>query len=231
MKRRSFLKAVSVSAVAAHAAGCASAERRAGLKRVPVVSKPDGGGDPRIRGPFPILSTPFEESGAVDFKTLAGEARFVEKCGCKGMIWPQSGDSCDLLSVDEKLAGMEAIARELENSEAVVAFGCQGRGFEDARACAEFCREARLKIQYPRGGNLAPAGRRKDGGGSRKILSRARKDGIAPDNHPDRRGRHVQGPRAVGRFALEACAAQSGSFRLHKRGVGRQQFENGARGR
>lgn len=138
MKRRSFLKAVSVSAVAAHAAGCASAERRAGLKRVPVVSKPDGGGDHRIRGPFPILSTPFDESGAVDFKTLAGEARFVEKCGCKGMIWPQSGDSCDLLSVDEKLAGMEAIARELENSEAVVAFGCQGRGFEDARACAEF---------------------------------------------------------------------------------------------
>lgn len=54
------------------------------------------------------------------------------------MIWPQSDDSCDLLSVDEKLAGMEAIARELENSEAVVAFGCQGRGFEDARACAEF---------------------------------------------------------------------------------------------
>lgn len=78
------MKAVSVSAVAAHAAGCASAERRAGLKRVPVVSKPDGGGDHRIRGPFPILSTPFEESGAVDFKTLAGEARFVEKCGCKG---------------------------------------------------------------------------------------------------------------------------------------------------
>ena len=65
------MKAVSVSAVAAHAAGCASAEKRAGLKRVPVVSKPDGGGDPRIRGPFPILSTPFEESGAVDFKTRA----------------------------------------------------------------------------------------------------------------------------------------------------------------
>lgn len=132
------MKAVSVSAVAAHAAGCASAERRAGLKRVPVVSKPDGAGIRESSGPFPILSTPFEESGAVDFKTLAGEARFVEKCGCKGMIWPQSGDSCDLLSVDEKLAGMEAIARELENSEAVVAFGCQGRGFEDARACAEF---------------------------------------------------------------------------------------------
>lgn len=83
--------------------------------------------------------------GAVDFKTLAGEARFVEKCGCKGMIWPQSGDSCDLLSVDEKLAGMEAIARELENSEAVVAFGCQGRGFENARACANLSRSSPSK--------------------------------------------------------------------------------------
>ena len=147
MKRRSFLKAVSVSAIAAQAAECASTEMRDDLKRVPIISKPDGGGNPRIRGPFPILSTPFEESGAVSFKTLAGEARFVKKCGCKDMIWPQSGDSCDLLSVDEKLAGMEAIARELENSEATVAFGCQGRGFEDARTCAEFVEKLASKYK------------------------------------------------------------------------------------
>ena len=29
-------------------------------------------GDPRVRGPFPILSTPFFESGEVDYETLAG---------------------------------------------------------------------------------------------------------------------------------------------------------------
>lgn len=27
--------------------------------------------DPKVRGPFPILSTPFTESGAVDYEVLA----------------------------------------------------------------------------------------------------------------------------------------------------------------
>ena len=35
-------------------------------------------GDPRVRGPFPILSTPFLESGAVDYDALADQARFVD---------------------------------------------------------------------------------------------------------------------------------------------------------
>ncbi len=66
--------------------------------------------DPRIRGPFPILSTPFTDSGQVDFEVLARQARFVDWGGCSGMIWPQSGDSVDLLSADEKLRGMEVLA-------------------------------------------------------------------------------------------------------------------------
>ena len=42
--------------------------------------------DPKIRGPFPILSTPFTASGAVDFDVLANQARYVDWCGCPGMI-------------------------------------------------------------------------------------------------------------------------------------------------
>ena len=34
--------------------------------------------DPKIRGPFPILTTPFTASGAVDFDALANQARFVD---------------------------------------------------------------------------------------------------------------------------------------------------------
>ncbi len=34
--------------------------------------------DPRVRGPFPILSTPFTETGALDFEVLANQARFVD---------------------------------------------------------------------------------------------------------------------------------------------------------
>ncbi len=70
-----------------------------------------GAADPRIQGPFLILSTPFTASGAVDFEALAKEACYVDWCGCPGMIWPQSGDSVDLLTADEKLQGMEVLAR------------------------------------------------------------------------------------------------------------------------
>ena len=49
--------------------------------------------DPKIQGPFLILSTPFTASGSVDFDALAKQARYVDWCGCPGMIWPQSGDS------------------------------------------------------------------------------------------------------------------------------------------
>jgi len=69
-----------------------------------------GSTDRRIRGPFLILSTPFTASGAVDYDALAKQARFVDWCGCPGMIWPQSGDSVDLLSTDEKRQGMEVLA-------------------------------------------------------------------------------------------------------------------------
>ena len=48
-----------------------------------------GGADPKIQGPFLILSTPFTASGAVDFDALAREATYVDWCGCPGMIWPQ----------------------------------------------------------------------------------------------------------------------------------------------
>lgn len=87
--------------------------------------------DPRVRGPFPILSTPFTESGAVDFATLANEARFVDWGGCPGMIWPQSGDSVDLLTMDEKLRGMEVLAETSRGLRTALCLGVQGRDTEE----------------------------------------------------------------------------------------------------
>ena len=40
-----------------------------------------------IRGPFPILSVPYEEDGALDVATLVREARFVADSGVEGFIW------------------------------------------------------------------------------------------------------------------------------------------------
>lgn len=83
--------------------------------------------DPKIRGPFPILSTPFTASGAVDFDVLANQARFVDWCGCPGMIWPQSGDSVDLLTTDEKLQGMEVLANASRDFRTAMCLGVQGK--------------------------------------------------------------------------------------------------------
>ncbi|MDZ7616324.1 MAG: dihydrodipicolinate synthase family protein [Patescibacteria group bacterium] len=87
--------------------------------------------DPRVRGPFLILSTPFTESGAVDFEVLANQARFVDWCGCPGMIWPQAGDAVDLLTTEEKLEGMEVLAKTTRNLRSALCLGVQGKDTEE----------------------------------------------------------------------------------------------------
>jgi dihydrodipicolinate synthase/N-acetylneuraminate lyase len=93
--------------------------------------------DPKIRGPFPILSTPFTASGAVDFDVLANQARFVDWCGCPGMIWPQSGDSVDLLTTDEKLQGMEVLAKVSRGFRTALCLGVQGKDTAEMLAYAK----------------------------------------------------------------------------------------------
>jgi dihydrodipicolinate synthase/N-acetylneuraminate lyase len=87
--------------------------------------------DPKIQGPFLILSTPFTASGAVDFDALAKQARYVDWCGCPGMIWPQSGDSVDLLTTDEKLQGMEVLAKTSRGLRTALCLGVQGKDTAD----------------------------------------------------------------------------------------------------
>lgn len=85
------------------------------------------GVDPLIRGPFPILSTPYTSSGEVDYLSLATQARFVDWAGCPGMIWPQGGDSIDLLTTDEKLRGMKVLADTARNLKTKLCLGVQGK--------------------------------------------------------------------------------------------------------
>ena len=120
--RRQMLRGAVAGASGIIAAGILQAdEQRVGL--------PSGAtdADPRIRGPFPILSTPFTASGAVDFDALANQARFVDWCGSPGMIWPQAGDAVDLLTTDEKLQGMEVLAATARGLRTALCLGVQGK--------------------------------------------------------------------------------------------------------
>ncbi len=98
------------------------------------------GTDPRIQGPFLILSTPFAAKGEVDFDALAKEARYVDWCGCPGMIWPQSGDSVDLLSTEEKRQGMEVLAKAARGFRtSALCLGVQGK---DTAEMLDYARHA-----------------------------------------------------------------------------------------
>ena len=129
--------------------GCASHETSPKAKKTDFAERKSGGGDSRIRGAFPILSTPYEPSGAVDYGVLAKEAKFVAQCKCQGAIWPQSGDSCDLLTVDEKLKGMEEIAKSLEGGKTVATFGCQGGTAEEMTVLAKWAEKLASKYKTP----------------------------------------------------------------------------------
>ncbi len=96
-----------------------------------------GHADPRIQGPFLILSTPFTASGKVDFDALARQARYVDWCGCPGMIWPQSGDSVDLLSTDEKRQGMDVLANVSRGLRTALCLGVQGKDTTEMLAYAK----------------------------------------------------------------------------------------------
>ncbi|MBR4652485.1 MAG: dihydrodipicolinate synthase family protein [Kiritimatiellae bacterium] len=133
MKRRDFL----MLGAAAAAAGCSTTTERRGT----AVARRPGGGDPRMRGPFPIMTTPYNSDGSVDYESLAREAVFVADSGCPGVIWCQSGDAVDLLSYDEKVKGYETLARTLQGRSIMLTLGCNGKNAElmlrEARAVEE----------------------------------------------------------------------------------------------
>ncbi|MBQ7190214.1 MAG: dihydrodipicolinate synthase family protein [Kiritimatiellae bacterium] len=154
MKRRGFLMLA--------AAGTALAGRAAetALERTTAVKKTPGGGDPRMRGPFPILSTPYLEDGAVDFESLGKGVAFVADSGCPGVIWCQSNDAVDLLTFEEKVKGFEACARAMEGKNAMLTLGCNGT-IESMSKEAEAVE--RIAAKYPKT-NLAVISRPPDDG-------------------------------------------------------------------
>ena len=79
-----------------------------------------------MRGPFPIMSTPYFEDGAVDYDGLNREAAWLIRCKSPGAIWCQSNDAIDLLTTEEKFRGFEACAAACEGQDIVLALGANG---------------------------------------------------------------------------------------------------------
>ena len=64
-----------------------------------------------MRGVFIIMATPYTASDAVDYEDLAREVDFLDRCGVQGMVWPQLASEYSKLTREERLRGMEVIAK------------------------------------------------------------------------------------------------------------------------
>ena len=92
-----------------------------------------------MRGAFMILSTPFTDTGDVDWDDLAREARFVGAAGAQGMVWPQGSSGVAYLTKAERLRGMEVLAEAGRSNPAALVLGVQGR---DTAEMLEYAKRA-----------------------------------------------------------------------------------------
>jgi dihydrodipicolinate synthase/N-acetylneuraminate lyase len=112
--RRDFLATMTATAVMAHLKGATAH----------AAAKP-------LRGAFMILHTPFAADGMVDWEDLAREVAFVDRAGCQGVVWPQGSSGVATLTRDERLRGMEALAKAVQGKKVALVLGVQGRDIEE----------------------------------------------------------------------------------------------------
>lgn len=117
MNRRGFLLSVAALPVASRAAAAA--------------------GD--MSGVFPIMQTPYTDSGGVDFDVLAEETRWLDRTGVHGMVWPQLASEYMRLSFDERIEGMTTIAQAAKGLRPKLVLGVQG---EDAATAVRYAEHA-----------------------------------------------------------------------------------------
>lgn len=86
-----------------------------------------------IEGPFLILSTPYHTDGSVDYASLVKGACFAAQWDTPGVIWPQSNESIDLLTKEERFAGMAALVEEWRKNpkKTILTLGVNGDDLEE----------------------------------------------------------------------------------------------------
>ena len=92
-----------------------------------------------MRGTLMILSTPYTNSGAVDYEDLANEVAFIDRCGVQGMVWPQNSSEQRYLSKDERLRGFETLTEANRNRNLALVLGVQA---DDTEGMLEYARFA-----------------------------------------------------------------------------------------
>jgi 4-hydroxy-tetrahydrodipicolinate synthase len=72
------------------------------------------------------MGTPYTAAKAVDFEDLAGEVDFLHRSGVQGMVWPQMASEYSNLTEDERMQGMEVLAKAAKGKSPALVLGVQG---------------------------------------------------------------------------------------------------------
>jgi 4-hydroxy-tetrahydrodipicolinate synthase len=98
----------------------------AGMTAAAVLKMPLGAatGKP-MRGVFSIMATPFTGAKAVDFEDLAREVDFLVRCGVHGMVWPQNASGYRSLTKEDRMQGMEVLAKAARGKKPALVLGVQ----------------------------------------------------------------------------------------------------------
>ncbi len=111
-----------------------------------------------MQGVFMILSTPYTPSKAVDYEDLAAEVDFLDRCGVQGLVWPQNASEQSKLTKEERMRGMEVIAKAAKGKKATLVLGVQGADTEDmleyARHAEKLGPDALIAIPPAKAGSL-----------------------------------------------------------------------------
>lgn len=92
-----------------------------------------------LRGVFIILTTPFTAAGEVDWDDLARETAFCDRCGVRGVVWPQGSSGVANLTKAERMRGLEVLAEASRGKSIALVLGVQGR---DTAEMLEYARRA-----------------------------------------------------------------------------------------
>lgn len=94
-----------------------------------------------MRGAFIIMATPYKDNRNkdVDFDDLTGEVDFLDRCGVQGMVWPQMASEYNFLTKDERMTGMEVLAKAAKGKTPALILGVQA---DDTAGMLEYARHA-----------------------------------------------------------------------------------------
>jgi len=95
-------------------------------------SRPAAASAPAIRGPFPLLCTPYTDDGQLDYEVLANETRYVADQGVAGVIWPAAKDALRVLTDEEIRQGWLAMGAELKGRGVYLCCCCPGTDSADS---------------------------------------------------------------------------------------------------